>query len=90
MKNVQIPVEMFLRIARYFYLEDSSPELHRTIRIDVEHKIDALMRHQYYTDYKQADSDQEREKARQKYLDAAGIQESFRWDQDWDNNRKKM
>ena len=32
-----------------------------------------------YTTYKTAPTEEEREKARQKYLDSKGIPESFRW-----------
>lgn len=89
MKNVQIPIEMFLRVCRYFYLEDQDPELKKAIRIDCEHKLDALMRHQLYTDYKTAESDDDREKARQKYLEAVGIQEGFKWSAEHDRNNRK-
>ena len=88
-KNVQISTETFLKLAQYFYLENDSEELRNSIRIDIEHKIDALMRHQLYSDYKQASSEHDREVARQKYLDAVGIQEKFRWSQEWDNNNRK-
>lgn len=88
-KNVQISVETFLKLAQYFYCENDSEELRNSIRIDIEHKIDALMRHQLYSDYKQAVSERDREAARQKYLEAVGIQESFRWSQEWDRQNKK-
>lgn len=89
MKNVQIPVETFLKIARYFYLGDASKELYGSIRVDIEHKIDALIKHQLYTDYKQAENDEDRERARQKYLEAVGIQENFRWSAEHDKQNRK-
>ena len=36
-------------------------------------------RAKYYTEYKTADTDAAREKARQKYLDAVGMHKDFRW-----------
>lgn len=42
-------------------------------------KMDAVIRRGLYTAYKTAKTPQEREEARQKYLDEAGIPTSFRW-----------
>ena len=38
-----------------------------------------LVMHENYTKYKTAPTAEEREKARQEYLDAKGIHPSFRW-----------
>lgn len=89
MKNVQISQELFLKLAQYFYLDNTSDELKNDIRRDIEHKIDALMKHQLYTDYKMSDNEHDREIARQKYLNAVGIQESFRWSAEYDKQNRK-
>lgn len=44
-----------------------------------EEKLDALVRHELYTKYKTAPSEEEQEKARQEYLDKRGVSASYRW-----------
>lgn len=88
-KNVQINQELFLQIVQYFYLNNTSNELRNDIKRGLEDKIDALMKHQLYSDYKTAENEHERELARQKYLEMQGIQESFRWSAEHDRNNRK-
>ena len=45
----------------------------------LEEKLDALVRHELYTKYKTAPSEEEQEKARQEYLDKRGVTASYRW-----------
>lgn len=45
----------------------------------LEEKLDALVRHELYTKYKTAPSEEEQEKARQEYLDKRGVSASYRW-----------
>lgn len=82
MKNVQIPQELLYDLFRYF-LTDEEPEEHdytrEVITTALEAKLEALVRHELYTTYKTADSPQEREKARQAYLDRVGMRQSYRW-----------
>jgi hypothetical protein len=49
------------------------------IRQGLEQKLDALVRHELYEKYKTAPTEEEREKARQEYLDRRGVPDSFRW-----------
>ena len=49
-------------------------------------KLNALMRHVLYTLYKAGASEEIRNKARDEYLDAADIMESFRWSAEQDVN----
>ena len=49
------------------------------IRNGLEEKLDALVRHELYTKYKTAPSEEEQEKARQEYLDKRGVSASYRW-----------
>ena len=78
-KNVQMPLDAFLRLVQYFYLENHEKSLYEEITKDIEHKLDSLAKHELYTQYKTADTEQEREQARKKYLDAVGMRESFRY-----------
>ena len=77
MKNVQIPYELFVALLRYHLLEDDccAEEIHQGL----EQKLDSLVRHELYKKYKTAPTQEEREKARQEYLDIRGILNSFRW-----------
>ena len=77
MKTVQIPYELFVELLRYHLLEDDCCA--EEIRQGLEQKLDSLVRHELYKKYKTAPTQEEREKARQEYLDRRGILDSFRW-----------
>ena len=49
------------------------------IRQGLEQKLDALVRHELYAKYKTAPTAEEREQARQAYLDKRGVFPDFRW-----------
>ncbi len=77
MKNIQIPEELFFAMVRYFWIDQE--EYYVQIKKGLEQKIDAMAMRELYTKYKQAPSEEEREKARQEYLDKKGVPSSFRW-----------
>lgn len=79
MKFVKIDFKTFLVLVRYFVLDEHTEELYKDIRQALEAKVDSLARHELYTQSKTAETEQEREQARKKYLDAAGIHSDFRW-----------
>lgn len=83
-KNVQIPEELFLKLCKCHLLEDTSPENIRAIQTGLQEKLDALIRHSQYTTYKTGETEQERQTARKRYLDAVGMSESFRWSDEYD------
>ena len=72
-------------MVKYFYSDelgfddDDVCELYRDIKNGIDKKLDAVSRRSYYTQYKTADTTEEREKARLKYLDAVGMHEDFRY-----------
>ena len=68
MKNVQIPYELFVSLLRYHLMED-----------DDCLKLDSRVRHELYAKYKTAPTQEERENARQEYLEKRGVPDSFRW-----------
>ena len=41
--------------------------------------MDSLVRHELYEKYKTAPTQEERENARQEYLEKRGVPDSFRW-----------
>lgn len=90
MSNVQIPERLFLDLVRYFYVdtwsEAEASALESAIKRGLGAKIEAMAARDLYTAYKTAKSPEEREKARQQYLDQRGIPASFRWSDDQLNN----
>ena len=84
MKKVQIPQELLGKLIRYFLCDELEldvdlEELEREIKSDIRKKLDKISMRGYYTAYKTAPTEQEREEARKKYLDERGVPESFRW-----------
>lgn len=85
MKKIQITQDLFVKMIKYFYSEefelgdDELFELYRDIKKGIEQKLDAISRRSYYTEYKTADTDEAKEQARQKYLDAVGMHKDFRY-----------
>ena len=85
MNKIQITQELFVKILKYFYSEefelddDELFELYRDIKKGIDQKLDAISKRNYYTEYKTADTDEAKEQARQKYLDAVGMHKDFRY-----------
>ena len=85
MKKIQITQDLFVKILKYFYneefelVDDELFELYRDIKKGIDQKLDAISKRSYYTEYKTADTDEAKEQARQKYLDAVGMRKDFRY-----------
>lgn len=62
---------------RYHLVEENA--CLEEIRQGLEKKMDSLAQHELYGKYKTAPTQEEREKARQEYLDRRGVPDSFRW-----------
>lgn len=77
MKNVQIPHDLFVALVKYHLMEND--DCIDKIRQGLEKKLDSLVLHDLYEKSKTAPTEEEREKARQKYLDRRGVRDSFRW-----------
>ena len=75
MKKVQISYELFVALLRYHLLEEE--DCRNEIQQGLEQKLDSLVRHELYTKYKTAPTQEEREKSRQEYLDRRGVPDSF-------------
>ena len=77
MKNVQIPYELFMALVEHHlaYDDDYAGEICQGL----EQKLDTLVRHELYAKYKTAPTAEEREQARQEYLDKRGVFPDFRW-----------
>lgn len=77
MKSVQIPEELFIQLVKYHLLDDDLWQ--DEVKTGLERKLENIINRMTYTDYKTAPTEEEREKARQKYLDRKGYHEDFRW-----------
>ncbi len=85
MKKVQIEQDLFIQIVKYFFSDELEfddeyiCELYHDIKKGVDKKLDAISRHTYYTKFKTAETEAERQEARIKYLDAVGMHKDFRY-----------
>ena len=77
MKNVQIPQELFMKLLRYHLLDDDSCT--EDVKKGLEQKMKTMVERELYTKSTAAPTEEEREGARQEYLDTRGIQADFRW-----------
>ena len=67
MKNVQIPHELFMKLLRYHLLDDDNCA--DDVKKGLEQKMKTMVERELYTKSKNAPTEEEREKARQEYLD---------------------
>ena len=77
MKQVQISEDLFLSLIKYHILEYYNDK--EKIIKELQQKLDTIINRNLYTQYKTSPSEEEKEKARQEYLDRKGIHSSFRW-----------
>ena len=77
MKSVQIPYELFVDLVLYHLRGEL--DFDEEIRQGLEQKIDAMLNRQLYSQYKTAPTEEQREQARQEYLDRRGVPQSYRW-----------
>ena len=80
-KQIQISETLFTQLLGYFCLspEDRSTEQDQYIFAQLEDKLNRMLDRELYTEYQTAPTEEQREAARQKYLDRKGILHSFRW-----------
>ena len=74
MKSVQIPYDLFIDLAMYHLRGDADFE--DEIRQGLEKKLDVMLNRQLYSQYKTAPTEEQREQARQEYLDRSGVPQS--------------
>ena len=93
-KNVQIPAELWEKLCQFHLrghdLEEwELDELWNAIEHGIRMKQEALARRDSYSQYKTAETADQREAARQQYLDQRGMPGSYRWSQQYEEQRKK-
>ena len=77
MKSVQIPYELFVDLVLYHL--NGEDDFDEDIRRGLEQKLDAMLNRQLYSQYKTAPTEEQREQARQEYLDRRGVPQNYRW-----------
>ena len=77
MKKVQISRDLFIKLIKNHHFDMC--EYEDDIKSELEKKLNLMVMREYYTTYKTAPTEKEREKARKKYLDEKGVPESFCW-----------
>lgn len=86
-KTVQIDFELFEDLYVYAVRHAEPDDLQfKRITSSVKKKLESLMKHELYTLYKSGASEDIRKKAREKYLEAAGILDAFQWSAEQDVN----
>lgn len=86
-RSILLDYDLFVDL--YVYAcRHSEPNDLQFIRLyaGVRQKLEAMMRHDLYSLYKSGADGEVRAKARQEYLDAIGLSDSFRWSQAQDIN----
>lgn len=78
-QTVQIDFKLFLDLVSFHLLESEDPDLSKRCARGLEKKLDTIVARDMYTRSKTADTPEEREAARQEYLDKRGIHRDFRW-----------
>ncbi len=77
MNTVQIPYELFVELVLYHLNGDDEHE--KDICRQLERKLDAMVNRQLYSQYKTAPTEEQKQAARQEYLERRGVPESYRW-----------
>ena len=77
-KQIKISEELFIQLVKLFLLDDNTQ--YEACKEGIQDKFDRQYRRYLYSLYSNKElPPEEREKARQTYLEAKGIPENFRW-----------
>lgn len=76
-KQIQIDKDLFFALCRYHLMDcdDVSDDIKKALN----DKLDALVQRDLYTKYKTAATQEQKDKARQEYLDKRNIPADYRW-----------
>ena len=77
-KSVQIDSELFIQIYKYFESCRDNSSQTSEIYSQLDYKLNKLISRELFSKYKRAATAEEREQARQQYLDHVGMLNSFR------------
>lgn len=77
--TVQIEKSLFLDCVSLICAEIDDVELWRKTADRLEEKLKKMVNRKLYTTYKTAETEEEREAARVKYLESIGMPRGYRW-----------
>ena len=80
-KQVQIPEELFYKVVSYFFgkHDDALSVEEAAISKGLKKKLNSIIDHELYTKSITAPTEEQKEIARNEYLDRRGIPHDFRW-----------
>lgn len=79
-KQVKIEYDLFIDLYRLIVCDDVDEECYKRVKQELENKFQKLLNHELYSKYKDKTlTEEDREEARQQYLDSVGIHKDFRW-----------
>ena len=79
MSQVLISEELFMNLYKFFNIDNPDMELYNKCKRDINIKAEKINNRNLYTKYKQGQTKQVREQARQAYLDNKNISSDWRW-----------
>ncbi len=86
-RNILLDFNLFVDLYVYACRHSEWDDLQfKRLYAGVKRKLEAMMRHDLYSLYKTGADEKIRAKARQQYLDAIGLSDSFRWCAEHDVN----
>ena len=86
-RNILLDYDLFVDLYVYACRHSEQDDLQfRRLCAGVRRKLEAMMRHDLYSLYKTGANEETRAKARQEYLDAIDLSDSFRWNAEQDVN----
>lgn len=86
-RNILLDYDLFVDLYVYACRHSEQEDLQfKRLCAGVRRKLDAMMRQVLYSLYKTGANEETRAKARQEYLDAIGLSDSFRWNSEQDVN----
>ena len=86
-KNILLEYDLFVDLYVYACRHAEPDDLQfKRLCAGVRMKLNAMTRHHFYSLYKADASQETRAKARQDYLNAIGLLDSFQWPQEQDVN----
>ena len=86
-RNILLDYDLFVDLYVYACRHSEQDDFQfKRLSAGVRRKLEAMMRHDLYSLYKSGADEKTRAKARQEYLDAIGLSDSFRWNVKQDVN----
>jgi hypothetical protein len=81
-KQIQIEQQLFIDLYKLIVLDCCNADTYNNIKQQLENKFNKMLNHSLYSKYKTAPTTEEKEQARQDYLNRIGMSSSFRWADD--------